>query len=172
MRIRRVAGAIVFVFVAACSSTSAPSPSAPATNAAALAVSSVAATVEKGPTKGVAKWAEERFEAAGLDGVYIVITNEPKRFEVVVGKKAHALITVANRDAIKSILAKDLKDNRVTLEVESLTGESVRPALARAVVQAGWNLQEMRGINMSLEDIFLRLTGENAARALVDVLDA
>ena len=58
---------------------------------------------------------------------------------------------------------KDTKDSRVVVEVESLTGQSVRPEIARVVVQSGWNLQEMRGINMSLEDIFLQLTGGTAA---------
>jgi len=63
---------------------------------------------------------------------------------------------------ISRVEVKDLKDGAVTLEVESLPGQSARPALARAVVQAGWNLLEMRGINMSLEDIFLQLTGGGA----------
>jgi len=36
----------------------------------------------------------------------------------------------------------------------------VRPRLAQAVVQRGWDLLELRSISMSLEDIFLRLTAE------------
>ncbi len=67
---------------------------------------------------------------------------------------------------VSRVEVKDLKDSRVTLEVESLTGQSVRPELARAVVQAGWNLLEMRGINLSLEDIFLQLTGASPSPAL------
>jgi ABC-2 type transport system ATP-binding protein len=63
---------------------------------------------------------------------------------------------------ISRVEVKDLRDSRVTLEVESLAGQNVRPELARSVVKAGWNLLEMRGINMSLEDIFLQLTGGNA----------
>jgi hypothetical protein len=42
----------------------------------------------------------------------------------------------------------------------------VRAELARSVVNAGWNLLEMRGINMSLEDIFLQLTGGSPSPAL------
>jgi ABC-2 type transport system ATP-binding protein len=67
---------------------------------------------------------------------------------------------------VSRVEVKDAKDSRVVVEVESLTGQSVRPELARAVVQSGWNLQEMRGINMTLEDIFLQLTGESASPAL------
>jgi hypothetical protein len=31
--------------------------------------------------------------------------------------------------------------------------------LARTVVNAGWNLNELRAVGLSLEDIFLQLTG-------------
>jgi ABC-2 type transport system ATP-binding protein len=72
---------------------------------------------------------------------------------------------------VSRVEVKDLKDSTVNLEVESLSGHPVRPAIARAVVQAGWNLQEMRGINMSLEDIFLQLTG-GASQALETPTDA
>jgi ABC-2 type transport system ATP-binding protein len=63
---------------------------------------------------------------------------------------------------ISRVEVKDSTDSKVVVEVESLTGQNVRPELARAVVQAGWNLQEMRGVGMSLEDIFLQLTGAPA----------
>jgi ABC-2 type transport system ATP-binding protein len=36
----------------------------------------------------------------------------------------------------------------------------VRRELARAVVEAGWGLLELRPVRMSLEDIFLQLTTE------------
>ncbi|PYT86205.1 MAG: MFS transporter, partial [Acidobacteria bacterium] len=38
----------------------------------------------------------------------------------------------------------------------------VRGDLVRAVVQAGWDLNEMRSASASLEDIFLQLTGEQS----------
>ena len=63
---------------------------------------------------------------------------------------------------ISRVEVKDSTDSKVVVEVESLTGQNVRPELARAVVQAGWNLQEMRGVGMSLEEIFLQLTGAPA----------
>jgi ABC-2 type transport system ATP-binding protein len=43
-------------------------------------------------------------------------------------------------------------------EIEMAPGQDVRPALARAVVQGGYDLLELRPIGMSLEDIFLELT--------------
>ena len=73
---------------------------------------------------------------------------------------------------VSRVEVKDVKDSRVVVEVESLSGESVRPDLARAVVQAGWNLHEMRGIKMSLEDIFLQLTGASASEPLETPINA
>jgi hypothetical protein len=35
--------------------------------------------------------------------------------------------------------------------------------LARAVIEAGWDLNELRPASMSLEEIFLQLTGADAA---------
>jgi ABC-2 type transport system ATP-binding protein len=51
---------------------------------------------------------------------------------------------------------------RNVFEVESQKG-FVRGELARAVVQAGWDLNELRPAAVSLEEIFLQLTGADAA---------
>jgi len=48
--------------------------------------------------------------------------------------------------------------NRNVFEVESQKG-FVRGDLARAVVEAGWDLNELKPAAMSLEEIFLQLTG-------------
>ena len=73
-------------------------------------------------------------------------------------------------EQIAGVSRVEIKDSKegggVNVEVESLPGRSVRAEVARSVVQAGWNLLEMRGINMSLEDIFLQLTGEAPSPAL------
>ncbi len=54
------------------------------------------------------------------------------------------------------------RQNGVSLEVESQKGFT-RGDLARAVVQAGWDLNELRPSAMSLEEVFLQLTGKSAA---------
>jgi len=46
------------------------------------------------------------------------------------------------------------------VEFEFSAGQDVRPLVAKAVVQAGYELIEMRPIGVSLEDIFLELTEE------------
>jgi gliding motility-associated transport system ATP-binding protein len=48
-----------------------------------------------------------------------------------------------------------------TFEIESESGRDVRPDLARAIVQGGWGLLELRPMRMSLEEIFLSLTTED-----------
>jgi ABC-2 type transport system ATP-binding protein len=54
---------------------------------------------------------------------------------------------------------------RVIVTVEAAEGQDVRSAVAAKVVQQGWPLTELRGVGMSLEDIFLELTTDDAAHA-------
>lgn len=59
---------------------------------------------------------------------------------------------------VSRVIPKDSKNGRLSFEVESVQGRSVRADIARAVVGAGWNLTELRAVGFSLEDIFLQLT--------------
>jgi ABC-2 type transport system ATP-binding protein len=65
-------------------------------------------------------------------------------------------------------------ENEVRQRLEQVPGVSrvlhreardVRADLARAVVNAGWSLSELRPVGLSLEDIFLQLTAAEAADA-------
>ena len=47
---------------------------------------------------------------------------------------------------------------RVTLEVHTEKNHDVRAELARAIVESGWGLFELKSSGLSLEDIFLKLT--------------
>ncbi len=47
----------------------------------------------------------------------------------------------------------------------SAAGKDIRSQIAAGVVQKGWPLYELRGVSLSLEDIFLQLTTEDAAHA-------
>ncbi|HXH07795.1 MAG TPA: ABC transporter ATP-binding protein [Vicinamibacterales bacterium] len=55
----------------------------------------------------------------------------------------------------------DRRDGIAGFEVESVRGRDVRRELARAVVERGWGLLELRPVRMSLEEIFLHLTTED-----------
>lgn len=63
--------------------------------------------------------------------------------------------------AIKGVQeAKAMPDG--TLEFQHAPGEDVRPEVAKAVIKAGYDLLEMRPVGMSLEEIFLELTGKKS----------
>jgi ABC-2 type transport system ATP-binding protein len=62
-------------------------------------------------------------------------------------------------------VVKNSQDGLHTFEVESLSGRNVRGELARAVVQSGWTLNELRPLGFSLEDIFLQLTASEKKSA-------
>ena len=64
---------------------------------------------------------------------------------------------------VSRVLLKDHQNNRSSFEVESLKDRVIRGDLARAVVESGWNLNELRAAAMSLEEIFLQLTGAEQA---------
>ncbi len=66
---------------------------------------------------------------------------------------------------VSRVVLKGQRDGRATFEVESLQGRHVRPELARAVISAGWNLNELRAVGLSLEDIFLQLTATESQDA-------
>ncbi|HLG95206.1 MAG TPA: ATP-binding cassette domain-containing protein [Bryobacteraceae bacterium] len=60
---------------------------------------------------------------------------------------------------VSRVVLKEKRQNGSAFEVESLKDRFIRGDLARAVVEAGWNLNELRPAAMSLEEIFLQLTG-------------
>jgi ABC-2 type transport system ATP-binding protein len=65
---------------------------------------------------------------------------------------------------VSKAVFKEKRQSRNVFEVESGKGRLVRGDLARAVVEAGWDLNELRSSAMSLEEVFLQLTGDpNAA---------
>ena len=61
---------------------------------------------------------------------------------------------------VSRVIAKADGQKRVIFEVEAT--KAVRGDVARAVVEGGWDLNELRPAAMSLEEIFLQLTGSEA----------
>ena len=64
---------------------------------------------------------------------------------------------------VTRVAVADTKHQIVGYEVDSEAGRDVRRELAAAVVGRGWGLLEMRPMRMSLEEIFLHVTTEEAA---------
>jgi ABC-2 type transport system ATP-binding protein len=66
---------------------------------------------------------------------------------------------------VTRVVAKGSRENRLAYEVESHNDRAIRGDLARTVVESGWDLSEMRTAAVSLEEIFLQLTGSEQQTA-------
>jgi len=79
-------------------------------------------------------------------------------------------------DAVKSALAQVPGVSRVQVEqlpsgahsivtIETAQGADIRSDIAAKIIASGWPLYELRGVSLSLEDIFLELTTDDASHA-------
>jgi ABC-2 type transport system ATP-binding protein len=78
-----------------------------------------------------------------------------------VGEDARAALAAI--PGVTRVAVADTRDRVTGFEIDSESGRDVRRELAAAVVTRGWGLLELRPMRMSLEDIFLHLTTEDAA---------
>jgi ABC-2 type transport system ATP-binding protein len=58
-------------------------------------------------------------------------------------------------------------NGHVSATVEAAQGKDLRSAIAAKIIEKGWPLFELRGVSLSLEDIFLELTTDDASHAAV-----
>ena len=63
---------------------------------------------------------------------------------------------------VSRVVFKENRKSGSAFEVENKKGSLIRGDLARAVVENGWDLNELRPAAVSLEEIFLQLTREQA----------
>src|SRR6516164_9571496 len=68
---------------------------------------------------------------------------------------------------VSRVLFKDTREGRATFEVEGSSDRAIRGDLARAIVESGWDLNELRTAAVSLEEIFLELTSSEKQKAEV-----
>jgi ABC-2 type transport system ATP-binding protein len=73
--------------------------------------------------------------------------------------------TLSTIPGVTRVSVSDRRDGIAGFEVESESGRDVRRELAATVVGRGWGLLELRPMRMSLEEIFLQVTTEDAAEA-------
>ncbi len=59
-----------------------------------------------------------------------------------------------------------------TFQVETASGQDIRRELARAIVQGGYGLLELKQVGISLEDIYLKLTTKEDVDAVGEDFDA
>ena len=63
---------------------------------------------------------------------------------------------------VTSVSVADRHEQRIGFEIESEPNQDVRRDVARTIVDKGWGLLELRPTRLSLEEIFLQLTTEEA----------
>jgi ABC-2 type transport system ATP-binding protein len=95
--------------------------------------------------------------ARGAESVLVEVVGRNGNLESATVQRRLEQVAGVNRVVVKTSL-----DNRRSFEVESRKG-FIRGDLARAVVESGWDLNELRPTAMSLEEIFLQLTGAETA---------
>jgi ABC-2 type transport system ATP-binding protein len=92
--------------------------------------------------------------ARGAESVIVEIAGRSGKLELPIVQRKLEQVS-----GVRRVLCKQEIDNRIFFEVESQKGRLVRGELARAVVESGWDLNELRPSAVSLEEIFLQLTG-------------
>jgi ABC-2 type transport system ATP-binding protein len=74
-----------------------------------------------------------------------------------------AMALNANGDGARMSAADaNLPDGQYSYRVESHPGRDLRPDIASAIVGAGYRLLELRGLRLSLEDVFLQVVARGA----------
>ena len=91
------------------------------------------------------------------------------------GQKIHVDVR-APEDSLRDLLARipgtgqvqissAHADGHVIATVEAASGQDIRSEIAAKIVQSGWALYELRSVGASLEEIFLKLTTDEAVPA-------
>ena len=92
--------------------------------------------------------------ARGAESVLVEVAGRNSVFDIATVQQKLERVSGVSR-----VSCKQQVDSRAVFEVESQKGTLVRGDLARAVVESGWDLNELRPSSMSLEEVFLQLTG-------------
>lgn len=102
-----------------------------------------------------------------IDRGEIVVEDTPERLQAgLTGVQRVAVRVQGDGDGLEKLINGISGVGKVTalqdgaVEIESAPGKDLRPVIARSVVTAGFDLLEIKNINLSLEEIFFKLTGE------------
>jgi len=83
----------------------------------------------------------------------------------VAGPEPEIAAALSSLPGVTRVSTAAAKDGLVDIEVDSERGQDIRRDLSANIVGRGWGLLEFRPMRMSLEEIFLSLTTEDAAGA-------
>jgi ABC-2 type transport system ATP-binding protein len=116
--------------------------------------------INKGKLVATDSVANLQNRASGVETTLVEVGARNGEVDVAaVQRKLHQVAGVSR------VGLKEKRQSGSAFEVESMKRSFVRGDLARAVVESGWDLNEMRPTTLSLEEIFLQLTGDPAPPA-------
>ena len=104
-----------------------------------------------------------RDRARGAGSVLLEVASRDGLLDSAAARNRLELVPGVTR-----VISRESRDNLAVFEVEAHNDRAIRGDLARAVVQAGWDLNELRTAAVSLEEIFLQLTGAEQQAAAAD----
>ncbi len=96
--------------------------------------------------------------ARGAETVHLEVAGRNGDLDSGIAQRRLEQVTGVSR-----VVFKERRGSRSLFEVESQKNKFTRGDLARAIVEAGWDLNELRPAAVSLEEIFLQLTREQEA---------
>src|SRR5580704_3429076 len=105
--------------------------------------------------------------ASGAESVLLEVAGRKGELDTTVVQARIGKVPGVNR-----IVLKQKQPTHSTFEVETQKDRFVRGDLARAIVEAGWDLNEMRSAAVSLEEVFLQLTGTQESAPKEEVVVA
>ncbi len=101
---------------------------------------------------------------------HIIAEDTPQNLQArLVGSERASIRVRGDSDGLSKVVSKVKGvqtvqgDDDGIVEFQFAPGQDVRPEVAKAVINAGYDLLELRPVGMSLEEIFLELTREDAA---------
>jgi ABC-2 type transport system ATP-binding protein len=94
----------------------------------------------------------------GAESVFVEVAGRNGQIDAAAVQARIAKVAGVNR-----IVLKDKQPTYSKFEVETQKDHFVRGDLARAIVEGGWDLNELHSAAVSLEEIFLQLTGTEQA---------
>ncbi len=93
--------------------------------------------------------------------------QQSERLQVQIAGPLEAVSAfLGHMDKVQAVHIKErLSESRAIYEIETAKDSDLRAAVAAAVVQKGWGLEELRFVGLALEDIFLKLVTQDSQHA-------
>jgi ABC-2 type transport system ATP-binding protein len=115
--------------------------------------------IDKGKLVAIDSVNNLRNRACGAGSVLVEVAGRHGALDTAVVQRRLEQVSGVSR-----VLFKEARENRSIFEVEGQHDRAIRGDLARAIVESGWDLNELRTAAVSLEEVFLQLTSSDGAK--------